>query len=66
MYFCVSLSVCVCARSEMIVPWQELKIEEEPSEMPEDDDFLLPAKKKRSRKVDFLEDVDSLSKEGGE
>ncbi|XP_012680401.1 eukaryotic translation initiation factor 2 subunit 2 [Clupea harengus] len=45
---------------------KELKIEEEPSEMPEDDDFLLPAKKKRSRKVDFLEDVDSLSKEGAQ
>lgn len=38
----------------------------EPSETFEEDDFMLPAKKKKSRKVkDFQEDIDILGKEDG-
>lgn len=40
---------------------KELKIEAEPSETLEDDDLLLPARKKRSRKVEFQEDLDNFS-----
>ncbi|KAK2889551.1 hypothetical protein QQF64_028268 [Cirrhinus molitorella] len=42
---------------------KELKIETEPSETPEDDDLMLPAKKKKSRKV--KDDTDSQSKDDG-
>lgn len=45
---------------------KELKIEVEPSETLEDDDLMLPAKKKKTRKVkDFQEDTDILSKDDG-
>uniref|UniRef100_A0A8C2F8E3 Eukaryotic translation initiation factor 2 subunit 2 n=1 Tax=Cyprinus carpio TaxID=7962 RepID=A0A8C2F8E3_CYPCA len=45
---------------------KELKIETEPSETQEEDDLMLPIKKKKSRKVkDFQEDTDSQSKDDG-
>lgn len=45
---------------------KELKIETEPSETQEEDDLMLPMKKKKSRKVkDFQEDTDSQSKDDG-
>ncbi|XP_016143075.1 eukaryotic translation initiation factor 2 subunit 2-like isoform X1 [Sinocyclocheilus grahami] len=45
---------------------KELKIETEPSETQEEDELMLPTKKKKSRKVkDFLEDTDSQSKDDG-
>ncbi|XP_051567810.1 eukaryotic translation initiation factor 2 subunit 2-like [Myxocyprinus asiaticus] len=45
---------------------KELKIETEPSETFEDDDLMLPAKKKKTRKVkDFQDDTDSQSKDDG-
>ncbi|XP_051986557.1 eukaryotic translation initiation factor 2 subunit 2-like [Xyrauchen texanus] len=45
---------------------KELKIETEPPEAFEDDDLMLPAKKKKTRKVkDFQEDTDSQGKDDG-
>ncbi|XP_026068841.1 eukaryotic translation initiation factor 2 subunit 2-like isoform X1 [Carassius auratus] len=43
---------------------KELKIEAEPSETQEEDDLMLPTRKKKTRKVkDFQEDTDSQSKD---
>uniref|UniRef100_A0A8C1C7S3 Eukaryotic translation initiation factor 2 subunit 2 n=1 Tax=Cyprinus carpio carpio TaxID=630221 RepID=A0A8C1C7S3_CYPCA len=45
---------------------KELKIETEPSETQEEDDLMLPMRKKKTRKVkDFQEDTDSQSKDDG-
>ncbi|XP_051562457.1 eukaryotic translation initiation factor 2 subunit 2-like [Myxocyprinus asiaticus] len=45
---------------------KELKIETEPPEAFEDDDLMLPAKKKKTRKVkDFQEDTDIQGKDDG-
>ncbi|XP_056126473.1 eukaryotic translation initiation factor 2 subunit 2 [Rhinichthys klamathensis goyatoka] len=44
---------------------KELKIETEPSETQEDDDLMLPKKKKHRKVRDFQEDTDSQSKDDG-
>ncbi|KAJ8259221.1 hypothetical protein COCON_G00182330 [Conger conger] len=45
---------------------KELKIEVEQSEPLEDDDLMLPAKKKKSKKVDFQEGDDIQDKDDGQ
>lgn len=47
---------------------QELKIEGEQPEVMEDDDLdlMLPAKKKKPKKVEFVEEGDLAEKEDGE
>ncbi|KAG9277953.1 eukaryotic translation initiation factor 2 subunit 2 isoform X2 [Astyanax mexicanus] len=45
---------------------KELKIEAEPPETLEDDDLMLPAKKKKSKKIkDFQDDTDILCRDDG-
>ncbi|KAJ8260348.1 hypothetical protein GJAV_G00181100 [Gymnothorax javanicus] len=44
---------------------KELKIDTEQSETLEEDDLMLPAKKKKSKKVDFLEEGDVQEKDDG-
>lgn len=47
---------------------QELKIEGEQPEAMEDDDLdlMLPAKKKKPKKVEFVDECDSAEKDDGE
>lgn len=47
---------------------QELKIEGEQPEVMEDDDLdlMLPAKKKKPKKVEFVEEGDAVDKDDGE
>jgi len=52
--------------NEMEEGMKELKIEEEPSEALEDDEFLLLGKKKRSRKVEFLDDLDNQANDNAQ
>lgn len=46
---------------------QELKIEGEQQEMMEEDDLdlMLPAKKKKQKKVEFVEESDTVEKDDG-
>lgn len=46
---------------------QELKIEGEQQELMEEDDLdlMLPAKKKKAKKVEFVEESDTLEKDDG-
>ncbi len=46
---------------------QELKIEEEQQEMMEDEEFdlMLPTKKKKSKKVEFVEESDTVERDDG-
>lgn len=46
---------------------QELKIEGEQQEVVEEDDLdlMLPAKKKKSKKVEFVEECDTVEKDDG-
>lgn len=59
-----------CAvRYKIVIHWfgQELKIEGEQPELMEDDDLdlMLPAKKKKPKKVEFVEEGDAAEKDDG-
>lgn len=46
---------------------KELKIEGEPEVMEDDDlDLMLPPKKKKPKKVEFVEESDTVEKDDGE
>ncbi|KAM6980338.1 eukaryotic translation initiation factor 2 subunit 2 [Aplochiton taeniatus] len=45
---------------------KELKIESDPSEAVDEDDLVLPMKKKKAKQVNFLESIDAESKDDGE